>query len=272
VDGGTRWIKRAPPAWSLDPGLVAAGVTVWSGGLQTMDGGRRWTVAAQPPGSPGGLWRASPTEVFATGLGAPLSVSENGGATWNPSPLPLADLGVEALAFSNASDGLAVTQTGHCPGVQCAAVDATRDGGTSWNTQATMALVGQAAALGAGFEAVLGQDASGQALALSTDGGQRWSLATLPAGVQCGGIDASGNALWLACLRSPHTGVVLESTDAGGTWTEATMAAVPQALAMTSARQGFMVAGGPGVTADGLYQTTDGGATWTEVWPVPAPR
>jgi photosystem II stability/assembly factor-like uncharacterized protein len=282
ADGGSAWTGLQPPAWSTPCCLASSGGTVWTDGLQTVDSGGMWTptgpLPAPPPGIPllSTLWRASPRELFTLAVGSPhpFQVSDNGGAAWSAVSLPGARLGVLAMAFSDPEDGMAVTPLPGCNDTRCVQVDATTDNGRSWGIATTLGLpeLDLHAALSSGVDAIVGSTRTGNSVvAISADGGSRWTLSPLPEGTRCFNVDAVAFDVWLTCRSARFTGVVLHSADGGRTWTQEDLAAVPQAVAMTTTQQGFLLAAGFGPTEHGLYETFDGGAFWTEIWPTATP-
>jgi photosystem II stability/assembly factor-like uncharacterized protein len=116
------------------------------------------------------------------------------------------------------------------------------------------------------------------ALAVSTDGGQTWTSATVPSGV--GLLEAVACTTATDCLAAgtastnisdvvPAGGQLLQSIDGGHTWTAAPVPPVNDAygLACPSAQRCAMVgttwAGNPAVGTGAVAQSHDGGQTFT---------
>ncbi|UYZ64707.1 VPS10 domain-containing protein [Hymenobacter weizhouensis] len=120
-------------------------------------------------------------------------------------------------------------------------------------------------------------------LARTTDGGQTWTVTTLPVDAanreSVTGLSAiSASTAWVVTsIIDGNGGRILHTTDGGQTWTPqgtgtafVNSRSFPGFVHFFSATEG--VAGGEQLTATGsfeLYRTTDGGQTWTPVTGTP---
>ena len=210
--------------------------------LTTQDGGTVWSQAAAPANA------TSIAAVTCQGIGMCIAIVTNGTTLWS----------------SRSTDfGATWQQAGDLPASFLGATGLECDGAGS-------CLVAGYVPAGAGHGT--------GALALSSDDGQTWVGATVPAGV--GLLQSVACATPTSCLAAgttsttvsdvvPAKGQLLQSVDGGHTWSAAPVPPVDDAYGLDcpSARLCAMVgtdwAGIPAVATGAIAQSSDGGQTFT---------
>ncbi len=210
--------------------------------LTTQDGGRAWSQAGAPANA------ISIAGVTCQGIGMCIAIVTNGTTLWS----------------SRSTDfGATWQQAGNLPASFLGATGLECDGAGS-------CLVAGYVPAGAGHGT--------GALALSSDDGQTWEGATVPAGV--GLLQSVACATPTSCFAGgttsttvsdvvPAKGQLLQSVDGGHTWSAAPVPPVDDAYGLDcpSARLCSMVgtdwAGTPAVGTGAVAQSSDGGQTFT---------
>ncbi|MGH9070523.1 MAG: hypothetical protein ACRDX8_05005, partial [Acidimicrobiales bacterium] len=200
TDGGRTWQAVGRPS-SLDISVTASGKFVLAhtaaGDFESDDAGASWVAAADTALTALEQEGYTPAVVLASGLVVvdlddQLWVSRNGGQSGHNVNLPGLDPGdgTGGVAFASAHQGVAIgsalcdTKAG--PSAAPAIVYATGDGGLSWKRVGSLRLGVTAVASAASTVVAIGSGCGTSAqVATSTDGGQRWHLSTLPAGLSC---------------------------------------------------------------------------------------
>jgi hypothetical protein len=210
--------------------------------IATTDGGTKWTAqgvggSAIPQLS--GISCPTVHECMAVGsTGASLPGSDvayttsDGGKVWSPAAALGGALDITSVQCASVSDCTAIVSTG-----SLLASAHTADFGQTWQSEGFLPAgffgAGDLSCDGAGTCLVAGYTSTTQghgqgAVALSADGGQTWSLATVPAGV--GVLQSAACATATLCLAAgttgttvsdvvPAQGELLYSADGGHTWT-----------------------------------------------------
>ena len=217
--------------------------------IATDDGGRKWRAQAVRGSVIPQLSGVScPTArdciaVGSTGASVPGSdvayTTADGGTVWSPATAPPGALDMPSVQCASVSDCTAIVSTGSLLEVAHSA-----DFGQSWQTEgdlpggffaeSDLSCNGTGACLVAGYVPTTAGHGQG-AVALSTDGGQTWALATVPAGV--GVLQSVACTTATTCLATgttgttvsdvvPAQGQLLYTADGGHTWTT-TEAVVP---------------------------------------------
>ena len=275
-------VARPSPAASGSPTVIVA----------TRNGGRTWRAQHVTGGSTpqlSGVSCPGPADCMAVGSnGASLPGSgvvlatTDGGASWNPVTAPNAALTVLSVTCSSETSCLAVVNDGT---LMWSAVST--DFGRTWVREGNLPFLFTAGddisctdggtCLVAGY-ATTGTGTGQGAVALSTDGGQTWTLASVPNGV--GVLHSATCADATDCLAAgsssmsvndvvPAQGALLHSTDGGHTWQPATgsppVADVfdiecpsPTVCAMV----GTLWKGNPAVATGAVAQSFDAGTTF----------
>jgi BNR/Asp-box repeat len=208
--------------------------------------------------------------------------TEDGGVTWSPASAPASALTVAAVTCSDTSDCTALVSQGT---VMWSAHSA--DFGQTWQPEGNLPSLFVAsddlvcstggACLVPGYVPTANSHGAG-AVALSTNGGQTWALATLPAGI--GVLQSIACPTPSDCLAAgttattvsdvvPAKGELLYSIDGGQTWA---LGQGPSAvddvygLACPSADQCTMVGtkwiGFPAIALGAVAQSVNGGTTF----------
>ncbi len=236
-----------------------------------------------------GISCPSPAECMAVGSnGASLPGSgvvvttHDAGTIWSPATAPTNALTVTTVACASTSDCTAVVSDGIS--TWSAHSD---DFGQSWQQQGNLppsflpgddlSCIAGGPCLVAGYAPTSNGHGAG-AIAMSADGGQTWSLASVPTGV--GILQSAVCVSTSTCIAAgtttttvsdvvPAKGELLRSTDGGHTWVAA--AATPPVddvygVACPSARQCAMVGtkwvGFPAVGTGAVAQSVDGGVSF----------
>lgn len=260
--------------------------------VATKNGGQSWTAQHVTGGSTpqlSGVACPSDTDCIAVGSnGASLPGSgvvvatTDGGKTWNPVAAPTGALTVITVTCSTTSDCVALVSDGTL--VWSAT---TTDFGQTWQQQGNMPSLFVAnddltcTAAGVCLVAGYAPTGTGQgegALAVSTDGGHTWSLATVPNGlgvlrsaacVNATDCFAAGTTSTTVSDVVPAHGQLLDSTDGGHTWTAASapppiddVYGVECPSARVCAMVGTAWKGTPPVGTGAVAQSGDAGATY----------
>jgi photosystem II stability/assembly factor-like uncharacterized protein len=138
----------------------------------------------------------------------------------------------------------------------------TYDGGVTWRVVNTP-IAPASVAVGADLVVVVGLQDCSAALAVSRDGGKRWSVSRLAHACEPSVAPAGGD-VWLACDR-----LLLQSDDFGRSWLRLRVAIPIASIAPTGQGEAWIVAGN-GASIDDknrLWRATDRGKTWHQVWP-----
>jgi photosystem II stability/assembly factor-like uncharacterized protein len=258
----------------------------------TTNGGKTWQAQHVMGGSTpqlSGISCPTKTACMAVGTnGASLPGSDvvvttqDGGLTWTAASAPSGALTLPSVTCASTTDCTALVSQGT---VISSAHSA--DFGQTWQSEgalpagfvagADLSCLPGGTCLVPGY-APTGNGQGAGALALSTDGGQTWSLATVPSGI--GVLESVACPAPTDCLAAgttattvsdvvPAKGELLHSDDGGHTWTAAmTPKAVDDVygLACPSAQQCVMVGtkwyGYPAIALGGVAQSVDGGTTF----------
>ncbi|HEY1443711.1 MAG TPA: hypothetical protein VGF51_02340 [Acidimicrobiales bacterium] len=209
--------------------------------VATKNGGRTWRAQHVTGGSTpqlSGVSCPTPTDCIAVGSnggslpgsGVVLATT-NAGATWNPVVAPTGALTVMTVSCSSATECLALVNDGSL--VWSAT---TTDFGQAWQRDGNLPSLFRAgddlSCSGSGPCLVAGSVPTGTgtgegAVALSPDGGQTWSLASVPNGI--GVLRSATCSNSSRCLAAgstsssvnnvvPAKGALLDSADGGRTW------------------------------------------------------
>jgi photosystem II stability/assembly factor-like uncharacterized protein len=267
------------------PGGAAVIVATTNGGTswkpQVVSGGGTPQLSAVSCPTPAQCMAVGSNGASLPGSGVVVATT-NGGSLWSPVTAPSGALAVPAVVCPTAAACTAVVSDGT---VTWSAQST--DFGHTWQrtgnlpspfvagTQLWCAASG--ACLLAGYVPTTNGHGSG-AIALSTDGGQTWALATVPPGT--GLLQSALCPTPSTCLAGgttsttvsdvvPGKGVLLSSSDDGHTWT-ASSAAVPvndvYSIACPTARTCAMVGtnwvGFPAIATGAVAQSTDGGRSF----------
>lgn len=260
----------------------------------TTDGGATWKPQAVAGGSTPQLSAVScPTAttcmaVGSNGASLPGSgvvvTTTDAGATWNAAAAPQNALVISSVTCASPSDCTATVSDGTATWSAHSA-----DFGATWQQEGALPVsfipgndltcVAGSTCIDAGYLPTTNSHGQG-AIAVSADGGQTWTLASVPSGL---GVLQSTTCLSAStCLAAgttgttvsdvvPAKGELLRSGDAGHTWTRAT--ATPPvndvyAMACPSAEQCVMVGtiwyGLPTVDVGAIAQSVDAGVTFKE--------
>ena len=260
--------------------------------VATKNGGRTWHKQKVTGGSTpelSGVSCPDKTDCMAVGSnGASLPGSgvvlttTDGGTTWNQVATPTGAITVTTVACSSVTSCLAIVNDGS---FVWSAIST--DFGQAWQREGNLPFLFEAgddiscavggACLIAGY-APTGTGTGEGAIALSTDGGQTWSLASVPNGI--GVLRSATCASTTDCLAAgststsvndvvPAKGALLQSTDGGHTWVPATS---PPPVAdvfdlecpspTVCAMVGTVWKGTPAVGTGGVAQSGDAGATF----------
>jgi photosystem II stability/assembly factor-like uncharacterized protein len=218
--------------------------------IATKDGGVKWVPqAVQGSVVPQLSGISCPTTrdciaVGSTGASLPGSdlvyTTSNGGAIWSPAANVPGALDIRSVQCASFSDCTAITSSG-----SLFSTVHTADFGQTWQTEGnlpggffgdgTLSCTAFGSCLVAGYTPTTVGHGQG-AIALSTDGGQAWALATVPPGT--GVLQGVTCSTATSCLAAgttgtsvsdvvPAQGAVLYSADAGHTWTTSAPIATP---------------------------------------------
>lgn len=194
-------------------------------------------------------------------------------------PPPVVAVGQPAPPSMYSATGVSCGDVRHCWAVgfgngSAAAIDATTNGGTTWNAQVVPTSVSVLAAVSCPDKLdclAVGSAGATGAVVATTDGGAVWTLGQDPAGAAAvTGIDCTSKRHCMALATDGTTYWSSVSTDGGLTWVRggdlpAGMTA-PGGLTCPSAVL-CLVAGyvptGPGQGAGAIATTVDGGGAWT---------
>ena len=260
--------------------------------VATKNGGRTWRpqhVTGGPPPQLSGVACPTPTDCIAVGSnggslpGSGVVVATtDGGATWNLVAAPAGALTVTAISCVSITNCLAVVNDGSL--VWSAT---STDFGHTWHRGGTMPslfVAGDDVSCTMGGPCLIagyvptGTGTGEGAVALSSDGGQTWSLASVPNGI--GVLHSSTCASSTDCLAAgstsssvtnvaPARGALLDSTDGGHTWQPATKTPpvgdvfdIECPTANVCVIVGTVWKGTPAVGAGGVAQSGDGGRTF----------
>jgi hypothetical protein len=206
--------------------------------VATKDGGMKWTPQPVPGSAIPQLSGIScPTvraciAVGTNGASAVTYTTSDGGKVWAPAGALTGALDMPSVQCASASDCTAVVSSG-----SSFATARTTDFGQTWQSEGSLPsgfsgdgdlwCSAAGTCLVAGYVPTTAGQGQG-AVALSTDGGQTWTSATVPAGV--GVLRSAVCATATSCLAAGTTGTtvnavvpahgeLLHSTDGGHTWT-----------------------------------------------------
>jgi photosystem II stability/assembly factor-like uncharacterized protein len=260
----------------------------------TTNGGRTWKAQHVVGGSTpqlSGVSCPTPTDCIAVGSnGASLPGSgvvlatTNGGAAWNPVAAPPDALAVVTVLCTAVSDCVALVSDGSL--IWSAA---STNFGQSWQREGNMPslfLPGDDLSCTVGGPCLVagyvptGAGHGEGAVALSTDGGQTWSLASVPNGV---GVMRTADCVTATdCLAAgststtvsdvvPAKGQLLSSADGGRTWQPSTASPPVQDVfrlecpsALVCAMVGTEWQGNPAVGTGAVAQSTNAGTTFRQ--------
>jgi photosystem II stability/assembly factor-like uncharacterized protein len=273
-DGGRTWSEVGNPARTAVLNVAGSGRELWvnteAGEYISHDGGRTWY---RPPAAMG---RVSLSSDYGSslsfgpgGLAVILNgdddfwVSDDGGRTGKTVKVPiLAQIGIVAVAFANARDGL-VVGSGQCGSDE---VLATSDGGRSWHK------VGETGVLPISFAfdgpLAVAAGCPGNEISASYDQGRTWY--DLPLGNELStsivSVSVAGDSVAVLCYLIPSgREYMLFSANGGRQWARLSFSGpgaktVPGALVLTSPRSVWAY-GPPGI----LWHSTNAGRTWSAV-------
>ncbi len=274
----------AGPNAPTTPGAVAVIVATDDGGTswkpQHISGGTTPQLDTVSCPGPATCLAAGSTGGTSSGAGEVVA-TDDAGASWSPVTTPPHALTVTGVDCVSVHDCTAIVDDGTAT---WSAV--TPDVGHTWQQGGDLPTSFQpgnglsCSALGkclvAGYVPTTNGHGQG-AVALSTDGGQHWSLATVPAGT--GVLRTTACASATVCLAAGTTsttvsdlvavhGALLRSTDGGSTWAPATSPPVDDVygVACPSAQRCAMVGtkwiGFPAVGAGSVARSVDGGSSF----------
>ncbi len=291
-NGGASWMAPTVSSGSQDvatTGGVLSAVGCAAGGpcfafgtlpgggtgtlLKTSDGVSGWVAESLPGGlqTVDGIACPSTTTCFLAGsqtTSVPVVVATtDGGSTWSVGSLPW-DTGPSNFA------GIACPSTDTCFAVGSSGgdlktptsgiVEATTNGGTTWNAQALPAGVSVLAAIACPSTTTCLTVGQG-GVDITSDGGATWRNAGVT--LQSGSFDAIACPTVSTCFivgsiwsGSRYTDVAMVSTDSASTWAD---------LPVPSGQGGFSAIACPSTTVcylvhgNTIVATADGGTTWT---------
>ena len=265
-------MKTAPAVFAMLVAIAATGLAQGPVSWQPLASGV--TVRLR------GVSVVSPQVAWVSGGSGTVLRTTDGGATWQPRPVP----GAEALDFRDidAIDERVASVLSIGPG-NASRIYRTEDGGGTWTMQFSSddpkIFLDAMAFTDASHGVAFSDSVDGQFVILTTaDGGTHWTRVPtdrLPAALPAEGAFAAsgtnvavhGTHIWIGTTASR----VLHSTDAGRTWTVTTTpVATGEAtgifsIAFRDARQGVVVGGNYTKEAEAIANvatTNDGGATW----------
>ncbi len=273
-DGGRTWSEVGNPARTAVLNVAGSGRELWvnteAGEYTSHDDGHTWY---RPPAAMG---RVSLSSDYGSslsfgpgGLAVILNgdddfwVSDDGGRTGKTVKVPiLAQIGIVAVAFANARDGL-VVGSGQCGSDE---VLATSDGGRSWHK------VGETGVLPISFAfdgpLAVAAGCPGNEISASYDQGRTWY--DLPLGNELStsivSVSVAGDSVAVLCYLIPSgREYMLFSANGGRQWARLSFSGpgaktVPGALVLTSPRSVWAY-GPPGI----LWHSTNAGRTWSAV-------
>jgi hypothetical protein len=202
-----------------------------------------------------------------TGGGGLVEVSNNGGASFTPEPLPA---GVPALF------GVACPDVSHCFAVGGSGFIASTDGGQSWNIQSTsgidlytVACESDAVCVSSGYN---GSGESQQAYFYTANGGTTWNL----------GSPGPGIGSFMTCLTSSCIAVgsgLSQTVDGGATWSLVSSTGQNTLFDSADCLPTTTTCITVGTNLNGVQQptlpgeldiSTDGGSSWTSSTALPA--
>jgi photosystem II stability/assembly factor-like uncharacterized protein len=230
--------------------LADATISGWAVGtsgtiLNSVDGGRTWTLRNPTSAPLAGLHFSNGSNGWVVGRGVALH-TKDGGVTY-ASAMPAAPA-LNAVYFLTDSIGVVVGNAG--------TVFRTTNGGASWNTSGPTA--GDLNAVT--FVGTTGWIVGDDIVLKSVDSGATWTSSSPTGAVLNGVYFLNASTGWAVGTQ----GTILKTTDGGSTWTNSNP--VPASL---HAVQFFGPDTGWAVGAAGtILRTTNGGARWTEQHPV----
>lgn len=245
------------------------------------DGGQSWTGDSVPAvtAALNAVDCGDSTQCVAVGQGV-IMTSSNDGSTWSQSAVPVANTTLLGVACPSSLTCIAAGVSPIQGQPLTGEILTSQDGGTTWTASDlppdTDGFGGIACPTTTFCVAV------GGSIAVSTDGGQTWTLEGVNDGVGTGVLRSVSCSTATQCIAvaangvgriSPNvSGLAVETSDAGATWQPVTMpagtASVDQ-VACTSGNQCF--AGGfDNASGDpaSFATSSDGGASW-QVQPAP---
>lgn len=276
TDGAATWTPVADLANVAISGLAASGDSVWiateAGQFISTDKGRSWaslpSAARQAEQRYGTVLAVGPSRLLVIGGESDqLWVSHDGGISGQIDSVPV-HYEPGTIAFASDRQALAVGLGLGCENNTPVVV--TTDGGSTWDRVNPLTVAGPGrVAYGSNLAVVTGLVGSGcsNAVATSTDAGQRWTTWSLPSSVSCSSASAGGDTAVLLCLDKTSTTApetILVTRDSGIDWYGYTL--------QTSTAPGSVVASGSGeLWAMGppglLWHSADGGAHWAALTP-----
>lgn len=189
---------------------------------------------------------------------------------------------VTEIAFQDSDRGYAIGSTGGCEAGTCPiGILRTNDGGLHWDKLLTISAQRVHLAVSADDAWVLIQTCAPDRpsagctwdLRATSDGGDSWTVSTLPDGFAIEVSRPTVNDAWIVTSPAgPGTSEIIATHDDGQTWrtlpSPENGAGFEQRIFFRSAREGWlMIAGQPGAGFElkEIFSTTDGGETWTRV-------
>jgi photosystem II stability/assembly factor-like uncharacterized protein len=273
-DGGQSWLQAA----ALPVATAAPSDRIWAGTSTSFS--RTTPVLSQSYINPlKGPWidfvdpengwllvETQPSDFMGMPKVGPLYRTTDGGLHWNVvSEQPAANEGCS----TDGGVSFASLTTGWIPAPACAAGDrltyrATHDGGVTWKDQTLELPCGCDGSTPAFFDESHGLLVAGNSLFVTSDGGQTWTVRTVP-GSSVFALDfIDPNQGWAVTNDNQTDYPLRHTSDGGKTWTvvnahlppPSSNGAAGYSLVFVDKQNGFWA------TGSGLYKTTDGGRTW----------
>ncbi len=206
--------------------------------------------------------------------------TNDGGDSWDEQYS--GPLQVSEIAFQDSDRGYAIGSTGGCEAGTCPiGILRTNDGGLHWDKLLTISAQLVHLAVSADDAWLLVQtcapDRSSAGctwdLRATSDGGDSWTVSTLPAGFAIEVSRPTVNDAWIVTSPAgPGTSEIIATHDDGQTWrtlpSPENGAGFEERIFFRSASEGWlMLAGQPGAGSElkEIFSTMDGGETWVHV-------
>lgn len=239
--------------------------------LKTTNGGTTWTSTIVPDLTSTSekvtsLFFLSSTVGFAGGVyvnDGRIYKTSDGGATWVQNVCGTPE--VNAIHFTSTNNGFLVGGAG--------IISKTIDGGTSWTqTAAVVTLANVTKLTGIHFAnttigAVVGHNATGGLISLTTDGGATWSVIANITGItEVTDIHFINTTDVIIIGKNASNGVILKSTNGGSTWSSPIIlngVVTLNKIYFKNTTAGYVT--GHDNTNGKIFKTIDAGLTWSLV-------